>query len=114
MQTRRVKTPAVESSAQPEPQHHNVAPTAGHGFPWDIHDDPTTPFLMSRGHWLSKVGMGSGTRIRTEYGEGFLLYRVIGPHGPVALHVPKVLDRTVRYTEVLPYSHIPPHLRNRR
>ena len=114
MQTRRAKTPAVESSAPPEPQHHNVAPTAGHCFPWDIHDDPTTPFLMSRGHWLSEVGMGSGTRIRTEYGEGFLLYRVIGPHGPVALHVPKVLDRTVRYTEVLPYSHIPPHLRNRR
>ena len=114
MQTRRAKTPALESSAPPEPQHHNVAPIAGHGFPWDIHDDPTTPFLMSRGHWLSEVGMGSGTRIRTEYGEGFLLYRVIGPHGPVALHVPKVLDRTVRYTEVLPYSHIPPHLRNRR
>ncbi|WP_282294882.1 hypothetical protein [Stenotrophomonas sp. PS02289] len=106
-------SPEVETSTQPEDHDDEIQLAAGHGIPWDIYDDPTTPFLMSRGHWLSQIGMGSGTRIRTEYGDGFLLYRVIGPHGPVALHVPRVLDRLVRYTEVLPYSHIAPRRRSR-
>ena len=114
MQKRRVISPEVDSSTQPEDQRETVAPTAGHGIPLDIYDDPSVPFLMSRGHWITQIGMGSGTRITTEYGEGFLLYRVIGPHGPVALHVPRQLERTVRYTQVMPHTHIPPHRRIRR